>query len=285
MSREGDLSLGQLVTLACTLEVCAPKPGNVHRGADFEDVTLQDFLASAIAIGPVFDQAASLPLGQLILQSVQATTLVCRSNTNLGMILLFAPLAIASPEENLQAAAQKVVEHSTADDAQAIYEAIRLASPGGLQQSDQHDVAGDAPGHIVEAMQLAAERDFIARQYVSGFAELFETVVPLLTDPARHSLSLSQRIVHAHVALMATFPDTLIARKNGTELAEQSSMIAQRVLDAGPPFSEDYFQQLSNLDFWLRCNGHQRNPGTTADMIAAGLLVCLRQKFIVAPFV
>lgn len=285
MNRAGELSLGQWATLACTLEVCAPKPGNVHRGADFEDVTLQDFLASAIAIGPIFDQAASLSLGQLILRSVQATSQVCRTNTNLGMLLLFAPLAIASPEEDLQIAARLVVEHSTAQDAQDIYAAIRLANPGGMQPSDQHDIAGQAPPHILEAMHLAAERDFIARQYVSGFADLFDTVVPLLTDPAHASLSLSQRIVHAHVALMAAFPDTLIARKNGAELARQSSMIAQRVLDAGPPFSEDYFQQLANLDFWLRCNGHKRNPGTTADMVAAGLLVCLRQKLIVAPFV
>ncbi len=285
MSGAGELSLGQLATLACTLEVCAPKPGNVHRGADFEDVTLQDFLASAIAIGPVFDQAATLPLGQVILQSVQATSQVCRTNTNLGMILLFAPLAIASPESDLQAASQQVVEQSTSEDAAAIYEAIRLARPGGLKNSQQHDVSGEAPRHILEAMQLAAERDFIARQYASGFADLFDTVVPLLIDPARNSLSLSQRIVHTHVALMAAFPDTLIARKNGEELARQSSAIAQRVLDAGEPFSEDYFQQLSNLDFWLRCNGHKRNPGTTADMIAAGLLICLRQKLLVPPFV
>lgn len=285
MSGAGDLSLGQLATLACTLEVCAPKPGNVHRSADFEDVTLQDFLASAIAIGPVFDQAATLSLGQLVLDGVQATAQVCRTNTNLGMLLLFAPLAKASVETDLQANVKLVIEESTSDDAKAIYEAIRLAQPGGLQNADQHDVAGQAPAHILNAMQLASERDFIARQYASGFSDLFDTVLPLLTEPTRTSLSLSHRIVHAHVSLMATFPDTLIARKNGEELAMQSSTIARRVLDAGQPFDEDYLQQLSNLDFWLRCNGHKRNPGTTADMIAAGLLVCLRQKSIVAPFV
>ncbi|QDU75321.1 triphosphoribosyl-dephospho-CoA synthase [Bremerella volcania] len=285
MSANQALSVGQLASLACTLEVCAPKPGNVHRSADFEDVTLQDFLASAIAIGPVFDQAQSLPLGQIILQSTLATSRVTKTNTNLGMILLLAPLAMAMNVANLKQDAAAAIENSTSQDAADIYQAISLAKPGGMNTSAEHDVAGSAPPHILDAMQLAADRDAIARQYVHGFADLFDQVVPLLADPIRQTLPLSQRIVHAHVAWMAQSPDTLIARKNGDEMAQRSAMMAKRVIDAGPPMQEDYMQQLSNLDFWLRCDGHRRNPGTTADMIAAGLFVCLRQETIVAPFV
>ncbi|MEW4566050.1 triphosphoribosyl-dephospho-CoA synthase [Bremerella sp. JC770] len=285
MSANTELSIGQLATLACTLEVCAPKPGNVHRSADFEDVTLQDFLASAIAIGPVLDQAHTLSLGQLILQSVQATSHVTRTNTNLGMILLLAPLAMAQNTASLQKEAAAAIENSTSKDAADIYQAISLAKPGGMNTSSEHDVAGDAPSHILDAMKLAADRDSIARQYATGFADVFDQVVPLLLDTNLQTLPLSQRIVHAHVALMAQSPDTLIARKNGAEMAQQSAVMAQRVIDAGPPMEEDYMQQLANLDFWLRCDGHKRNPGTTADMIAAGLLVCLRQETIVAPFV
>lgn len=285
MSQSEALSLGQLATLACTLEVCAPKPGNVHRSADFDDVTLQDFLASAIALGPVFDRANDLSLGEIVRESILATSRVTKTNTNLGMVLLLAPLAKASPAGPLPANATAVIEQSDTQDAAAIYEAIRLAKPGGMAKSSKHDVSGDAPSHIVDAMQLAADRDMIAKQYTNGFAELFDAVVPLLTDSSHASLPLSHRIVHAHVSLMASHPDTLIARKNGPEMAEQSAVMARRVLDAGPPFEDDYLQQLSNLDFWLRCDGHKRNPGTTADMIAAGLFVCLRQQRIVSPFV
>lgn len=285
MSASQALTTGQLASLACTLEVCAPKPGNVHRSADFEDVTLQDFLASAIAIGPVFDQATSLSLGQLIRQSVAATSRVTRTNTNLGMLLLLAPLAMPQDAANLQQDAAAAIENSTSQDAADIYAAINLAKPGGMQTSSEHDIAGSAPPHILDAMKLAAERDSIARQYTTRLADVFEQVVPLLTDTARHHLPLSQRIVHAHVVRMAQSPDTLIARKNGDETAQQSAVMAQRVIDAGPPMEDDYMQQLANLDFWLRCNGHKRNPGTTADLIAAGLFVCLRQGTIVAPFV
>ncbi|MHC2066606.1 triphosphoribosyl-dephospho-CoA synthase [Bremerella sp. T1] len=285
MSQSEALSLGQFATLACTLEVCAPKPGNVHRSADFDDVTLQDFLASAIALGPVFDRANDLSLGEIVRESILATSRVTKTNTNLGMVLLLGPLAKASPAGPLQANATVVIEQSDTQDAAAIYEAIRLAKPGGMAKSSKHDVSGDAPSHIVDAMQLAADRDMIAKQYTNGFAELFDAAVPLLTDSSHASLPLSHRIVHAHVSLMASHPDTLIARKNGQEMAEQSAVMARRVLDAGPPFEDDYLQQLSNLDFWLRCDGHKRNPGTTADMIAAGLFVCLRQQRIVSPFV
>lgn len=285
MSAHQAMTVGQLASLACTLEVCAPKPGNVHRGADFEDVTLQDFMASAIAMGPIFDAAAELTLGQLILRSVHATSCVTKTNTNLGMLLLMAPLAMARNPENLRQEATAVIENSTAKDAADIYMAINMAKPGGMNESPEHDLAGSAPSHIVSAMKLAADRDQVARQYVNGFADVFEQVVPLLTTNAPQQLPLSQRIVHAHVTLMAQSPDTLIARKNGDETAEQSAMIAQRVIDAGPPMEDDYMQQLANLDFWLRCDGHKRNPGTTADMIAAGLFVCLRQQAIVAPFV
>lgn len=285
MSADTALSLGRLATLACTLEVCAPKPGNVHRSADFEDVTLQDFLASAIAIGGILDQAAELSLGQLVLRSVVATSRVSNTNTNLGMILLLAPLAMAKNAASLQEEATAAIEKSTERDAGDIYLAISMAKPGGMNTASEHDVAGDAPPHILDAMKLAADRDSIARQYVRGFAEVFDQVVPLLTESLPPYFPLSQRIVHAHVSLMAQTPDTLIARKNGAEMAQQSAVMAQRVIDAGPPMEDDYMQQLANLDFWLRCDGHKRNPGTTADLIAAGLFVCLRQEKIRAPFV
>lgn len=285
MSVNTALSVGQLANLACTLEVCAPKPGNVHRSADFEDVTLQDFLASAIAIGRIFDHAAELSLGQLILRSVAATLQVTHTNTNLGMLLLMAPLAKAQDPANLQQEATAAIKNSTARDAADIYLAIQMAKPGGMNTSPEHDIAGDAPDHILDAMKLAADRDSIAQQYVSGFAELFEQVVPLLAEGLPPYFPLSQRIVHAHVCLMAKQPDTLIARKNGDEIAQQSAVMAQRVIDAGPPMKENYMQQLANLDFWLRCDGHKRNPGTTADLIAAGLFVCLRQKKIFDKYV
>jgi triphosphoribosyl-dephospho-CoA synthase len=81
---------------------------------------------------------------------------------------------------------------------------------------------------------------------------------------------------------MSAFPDSLIARKCGAETAEHSAAWAGRVLDSGRPESEAYQEQLADLDFWLRTDGHRRNPGTTADLIAAGLFVALRDGLLLA---
>ena len=96
-----NLTLGQKVTLACMLEVSAPKPGNVHRGADFEDLTFYDFIQSAVAIGSVFERHQVLSLGQLVFAAVEATRSVVSTNTNLGLILLMAPLAKAGIGANV----------------------------------------------------------------------------------------------------------------------------------------------------------------------------------------
>ncbi len=91
-------SIGQCAALACLLEATAPKPGNVHRGADFEDVTYPEFVASGIAIAPVMERAVGKPLGQTVLAAVRAARTISPTNTHLGTILLLAPLA-AVPRE------------------------------------------------------------------------------------------------------------------------------------------------------------------------------------------
>src|SRR5688572_33432845 len=93
MSIDLPLTLGQCVALASLLEATAPKPGNVHRGADFEDLTYADLVTAGIAIAPVIDLAPQQSLGTTILQSVRATQQLVHTNANLGIILLVAPLS------------------------------------------------------------------------------------------------------------------------------------------------------------------------------------------------
>src|SRR5215469_7696208 len=126
-----DLTLGQLAGLACLWEVCASKPGNVHRAADFEDLSFVDFAASAVAIGPSFDAAArGARLGQIVHSAVRSTRDAVDTNTNLGAILLMAPLAIADTEGGLREGVARVLRSLDATDARLVYEAIRLAHPG-----------------------------------------------------------------------------------------------------------------------------------------------------------
>src|SRR5688572_23104506 len=99
----------QCITLACLLEVTAPKPGNVHRGADFDDLTFADFLVSGVTIGPVLAQAIEIGVGPAILAAVQATRRLIDTNSNLGMVLLLGPLAAVPREESLRTGVQRVL--------------------------------------------------------------------------------------------------------------------------------------------------------------------------------
>jgi triphosphoribosyl-dephospho-CoA synthase len=276
-------SIGQCATLACLLEVNAPKPGNVHRSADFDDLTLNDFAASAVAIGPIMEKANVNGVGETVLQAVLATRRLSRTNSNLGMALLLAPLACVPRDQPLRTGVARVLGDMSKSDAAAVYEAIVAAQPGGLGDAEKMDVRGEPPADLLAAMRLAAERDLVARQYAIGFAEVFDEVVAFIVAARNDNLSLPLAIVHAHVQMISRHGDSLIARKCGVDVSQRAAKLAQRVLDAGGPHDENYWRELGNFDFWLRSDGHRRNPGTTADLIAAGLFVCLRDELIRPP--
>jgi triphosphoribosyl-dephospho-CoA synthase len=161
--------VGLCAQLACIWEATARKPGNVTRHCDFDDVSYLDFLTSAAAVAPVLATAAQRRVGATILEAVRATRRVAATNTNLGIVLLLAPLASVPPGEELRADLARVLDALDVSDAKAAYEAIRLAAPGGLGRAEKQDVADEPTQTLREVMALAAERDLVARQYAGGF--------------------------------------------------------------------------------------------------------------------
>jgi triphosphoribosyl-dephospho-CoA synthase len=280
------LSIGQCATLACLLEATAPKVGNVHRGADFEDLTFADFVVSAVAIGPPMEACSNLlhrvSVGATILAAIRATRQLVDTNTNLGMVLLLAPLAAVPRDEPLAGGIGKVLRGLTPEDCRLIYEAIRLAQPGGMGKVEEMDVATEVPSDLLVAMAAAAVRDLVAQQYVTDFDLVLNKVAPGLSEAASR-WSLTDAIVHTHLRLLAEYPDSLIARKCGLEMAREVSMYAAAVLAAGSPGDDSYHEAAADLDFFLRSDGNRRNPGTTADLIAAGLFALLREGKLQPP--
>ncbi|MEX1225059.1 MAG: triphosphoribosyl-dephospho-CoA synthase [Pirellulales bacterium] len=278
------LSIEQCVSLACLLEAAAPKCGNVHRGADFADMRFEHFLAATAAATPTIGTAAQRRLGQTILQAVRQTQLVCDCNVNLGVILLLAPLAVVPPTTSLRLGVERVLHQLRPEDAADVYEAIRLANPGGLGHVEQMDVHGEPPNNLLHAMRAAEEYDMVARQWARAYDDVLNVIVPWLKSAIGDlQLSLTDAIVYVQVQTMRDFPDSLIARKGGRELALEVAARAGGVLAAGSPTSAEYRQRLADLDFYLRSDGNRRNPGTTADLIAAALFVALRDGHIPLP--
>lgn len=283
----------EIVELACLWEATVPKPGNVHPEAAFVDTTYDDFVLSARAIAPVFRGADALSVGQLVLQAVQATRQAVGKNTNLGIILAMAPLAKASDELDIP----NILEQSSIADAADVYEAIRLAQPGGLGQAASQDVLEQPTVKLLEAMRLAADRDLIARQYITGYRDVLELLLPRLeTELIKrlpqgecHSLKwwrstlqngsswplAVQAIQSTFLHGLATLGDTLIARKCGVAVMQEAQTRAAQVLLSGWPDRETGLKAFDEYDAWLRADGHRRNPGTMADLIAATLFLLL----------
>src|SRR5262249_18738203 len=146
------------------------------------------------------------------------------------------------------------------------------------------DVAEEPTLPLRAVMALAAERDLVARQYANGFREVFDEGVPALRRGLEQTQSLEAAIIACHLHLLATFPDSLIARRRGRAEAEEVNDRARRIRDAGGPHTCAGRQALAELDAWLRAEGHARNPGATADLVTASLFVALREGTIPLPF-
>ena len=263
--------------LACLLEVSAPKPGNVSPDRHFHDTRYEDFLASAVAIGPALAQAGEQPLGITIRRAVEDTLRWTESNTNLGIVLLLAPLARAALRagDTLRDRLRHVLGETTVGDSAEVYAAIRRARPGGLGESASEDVAQTPSVNLRDAMGLAAQRDAIAREYVTDFELTFETGVPALLDARRKGLAWTDAAVETYLMLLEAGPDTHIARKLGVGEAEIVSRRAREVRAAGGTQSPLGRQALVELDRELRDPRNRRNPGSTADLTCAALFVVI----------
>ena len=263
--------------LACLLEVSAPKSGNVSPGRHFHDTRYEDFLASAVAIGPALAAAGQRSLGATILAAVTATSRWTTSNTNLGIILLLAPLARAAlrEEASLRAGVGNVLAATTVGDAVDVYAAIRRTRPGGLGSSASEDVVTAPTVTLRDAMALAAERDSVAREYATDFATTFEVGVPALRAARRGAAGWTEATVEAFLRILSTVPDTHIARKLGPNAAAAVSRHAREVEEAGGVRSEAGRQALERFDAALRDPTNARNPGTTADLTCAAIFVVI----------
>jgi triphosphoribosyl-dephospho-CoA synthase len=269
--------LASIATEACLLEARAPKPGNVSPGRPFRDMRHEDFVASAEAAGPELGQAGERPVGETILAAVRATRLRTTANTNLGIILLLAPLARAAARsaDPLPAAVGGVLQETTRADAAAAYEAIRLCRPGGIGAAPAEDVAGRPTVTLRAAMALAADRDEIAREYATGFALTFGTGVPVLREARNSGLGWEDAILETYLTLLAREPDTLIARKLGLAAAREVSRSAEAVVAAGGVRTPAGLAAMAEFDADLRDAQNSRNPGTTADLTAAAIFAVL----------
>jgi triphosphoribosyl-dephospho-CoA synthase len=267
---------------SCLAELETLKPGNVHIFADGHGMVVDDFVRSAEAVSTVIAKPAS-SVGQRILDAVDATWAEVGCNTNLGIILLCAPLihaALHGEKPTLRENVAEVLHELTVADAELTYRAILQASPAGLGESARHDVHEAPRVTLLSAMQEAAPRDLVARQYAEGFAEVFDLGVVRYREAVKRWGWSAWAATAVYLGFLASFPDSHIVRKHGEELARQVRREAAAhehalLLLENP---KNYQRQLFSWDAKLKVRGF--NPGTSADLTVATLLVVALDKVI-----
>ncbi|MCH2211208.1 MAG: triphosphoribosyl-dephospho-CoA synthase [Fuerstiella sp.] len=278
MSNDGSSSqLSCWIYQACLVEVLSEKPGNVSPRHRFRDSTVNDFIRSAQVSAPILARSTSCNVGRTIYDAAVATRHSAGHNTNLGILLLLAPMAAVPAAVSVSEGIDGILAGLTVEDADWAYRAIRLAQPGGLGQSAAQDVHEPPSETLLQCMERAADRDLIALQYSNGFHEVLGVGLELLID-SFSCVDDQYRIGWLALKLIAEYGDSLIARKVGQSVAADVQQRASAVIGAGWPDTAGSCQMYNELDTYLRSNGNQLNPGTTADMIAAIIYAGLQSR-------
>ncbi|MGL4423678.1 MAG: triphosphoribosyl-dephospho-CoA synthase [Gemmataceae bacterium] len=257
--------------MVCQWEVMARKLGNVHPQARFVDMTVTDFLLSAVLLAEAFTEATTT--GTAIAGAIHRTRTIVGKNTNLGIILLLAPLVYSESVEELPAELDRIDLAETG----LIYDAIRQLNPGGLGKAPEHDIRSVPTERLMVAMRAASGRDQVAKQYATAFAELRDHWAPRLVQRFHESGSVEFALLQTQLELLAAEHDTLIERKCGEALAHEVQQRAANVLASGGLLAPAGFAAWKELDTFLRADGHRRNPGTTADLLTACLFIGHRE--------
>lgn len=269
---------------ACELDVVALKPGNVGVHAPGHRMVADDFRKSASASVAAL-LAPGLGVGERIEAAVNATQDAVGINTNLGILLLCAPIAQAisdtpdgGSDQTHKSSVESVLDALSIADAEHTFAAIRRANPAGLGASERHDVHAPASVTLLEAMRVAAPRDTIARQYASGYVDVWEIGVRTFDRALHAGFSLAWATTAVFLAFLARYPDSHVQRKLGG--SEASALQSQALGFLGPAGWHDDLpdthEQLLQWDSELKSRGV--NPGTSADLTVATLFLGLLRE-------
>jgi triphosphoribosyl-dephospho-CoA synthase len=271
--------VAELFMAVCRAEVMALKPGNVHVHAAGHGMTVADFLLSAEVAAPEIARPGA-PVGERILRAVRATRAAVNCNTNLGILLLTAPLARAAemaPTRPLRDRVCAVLEELGVEDAEAVYEAIRLAAPGGLGRAAEHDVAGPATVDLRTAMAAARSRDRIAAQYADSYRDVFEIGVARARelddkdggkDAGKDPVPMAEAV---YLEFLTAFPDSHVLRKQGEAVAAALMSEARELRQQLAAEKSDAVRHDHLFAFDARLKWQGINPGTSADLTVASL--------------
>ncbi|TKX42986.1 MULTISPECIES: triphosphoribosyl-dephospho-CoA synthase [unclassified Halorubrum] len=258
-------------TLALLVEVAGtPKPGNVDRRRDLDDLRFEAFLGGAVGARPGLERAArgtaggaGPAVGDAFERAVRGMADRAGTNTQFGCLLLLVPLvrAAADPDRDLSPAGlDALCRATTVEDAVAFYRAFEVVDvavddpPPGADDldvrrgSDAEPAIRDRGATLRDVLALSADPtggagdgdgaadrvpDRNAAEWAEGFPRTFRAAEWILSDEG----PLADRAARAFLGLLAAEPDTLVASTQGAATAREASGRAAALLgvdSAGP---------------------------------------------------
>lgn len=295
--------IAKIAQISSVLEVSGhPKPGNVHRTQDFDDMIFEDFLISGVVIGDLMKTAAErgnrcreddslhkIRLGEIIKEAVLETDKWIGNNTNLGIVLMLTPLsASAAMSHNLNELRNnvgRIMEATTSEDALNFYDAINIADAGGMGEQEELDVAdAEAKEKIIEeninmykVLQMSSKWDSLSYELTNRMPITFGIGFPTFRATKMEYGVINKATVQTFLTILSKKPDTLISRKYGDDMAKLVSADADSILQSGGILNPQGELLLREFDKQLLRN--KLNPGTTADITAASIMVAYIDEF------
>ena len=307
--------VARCVQLAMVMEVSAyPKPGNVDRNHDYEDTRFEHFLASAVSIYPVMenaanvnDNASSSGVGSLIHSAVrESANWQNGGNTHFGAFILLIPLAMAAGDilhkkheftiEELVSCAHEIVKKTNVQDAIEFYRSFETAKVrvNPVDEFDLQDVGSidsldDGGITLYDLMDISKGYDMIADEWVSGFkrcANCGETIIRCMGSndesdrsdrsgkPNKSKLDINDAVVYAFMKTLSENRDTFIQTKFDEKTAAYASERAHDILLEFSPQETGFDAvRLAVEEFDEELLQKGINPGSTADIVIAGLFI------------
>ena len=229
--------IAKIAQIASALEVSGyPKPGNVHRTRDYDDMEFEDFIISGIVIGDTIREACTdvdvknPELGKYILQAVGETDRWIKNNTNLGIVMMTTPIAVAAAIsdsfDDVRENVKLLMANTSVDDACDLYDAINIADAGGMGDQDEYDVASDSAKQelrdnnqtMFDVLEISAGWDRLANELTNKMPVCFEIGFPTFTDfwnTCDDVDVINKATVLTFMTILSQIPDTLISRKYG----------------------------------------------------------------------
>ena len=292
--------IAKLAQIASVLEVSGwPKPGNVHRTRNYDDMVFQDFVISGVVIGDTMEEVANqakeiddlsnAELGKYILQAVNETNKWIETNTNLGIMMMCIPIAASAAISNgfdeIQENVGRLMDATTVEDAVNLYDAINVADAGGMGDQEEFDVMSEKAKDELRAnnqtmydvLKISAGWDRLANELTSKMPVCFEIGYPTFSDFWKTCDDvdvINKASVLTFMTILSQVPDTLISRKYGNEIAEAVSRKAEGILKFKD--EDSFVEKLLEFDDYLYENKY--NPGTTADLTAASIFLSYLAK-------